>query len=92
MRHAKASRVIVSCRYAADMGCMEFEVRDNGAGISHELFSEASGKGLDNMRQRARLIGGELTIASKFGSGTRVQLSLPLDPELCALPVGPGDV
>ncbi|WP_096697095.1 sensor histidine kinase [Polaromonas sp. AER18D-145] len=92
MRHAKASRVIVSCRYAADMGCMEFEVRDNGVGIAHNMASEAIGKGLENMRQRARLMGGELTIASKFGGGTRVQLTLPLDPELCAGPVGPADV
>lgn len=91
MRHAKATRVVVSCRYTTDMGCMEFEVRDNGAGIAHDMLSEAIGKGLDNMRQRARLMGGELTISSKFGSGTRVQLTLPLDPELCA-PVGPADV
>ncbi len=92
MRHAKASRVIVSCRYAADMGCMEFEVRDNGVGIAHNMVPEALGKGLENMRQRARLMGGELTIASKFGGGTRVQLTLPLDPELCAVPPGPADV
>ncbi|MDP2450519.1 MAG: ATP-binding protein [Polaromonas sp.] len=92
MRHAQASRVVVSCRYAADMGCMEFEVRDNGVGIAHNMASEAIGKGLENMRQRARLMGGELTISSKFGSGTRVQLTLPLDPELCAVPVGPADV
>ncbi|WP_341911399.1 ATP-binding protein [Polaromonas sp. YR568] len=92
MRHAQASRVVVSCRYAADMGCMEFEVRDNGMGIAHNMASEAIGKGLENMRQRARLMGGELTISSKFGSGTRVQLTLPLDPELCAVPVGPADV
>jgi signal transduction histidine kinase len=92
MRHAKASRVIVSCRYAADMGCMEFEVRDNGVGIAHNMAPEAIGKGLENMRQRARLMGGELTIASKFGGGTRVQLTLPLDPELCAVPAGPSDV
>lgn len=92
MRHAKASRVIVSCRYAADMGCMEFEVRDNGVGIAHNMAPEAIGKGLENMRQRARMMGGELTIASKFGGGTRVQLTLPLDPELCAVPAGPSDV
>jgi signal transduction histidine kinase len=92
MRHAKASRVIVSCRYTADMGCMEFEVRDNGVGIAHNMVPEALGKGLENMRQRARLMGGELTIASKFGGGTRVQLTLPLDPELCAVPAGPADV
>lgn len=92
MRHAKASRVIVSCRYAADMGCMEFEVRDNGVGIAHNMAQEAIGKGLENMRQRARLMGGELTIASKFGGGTRVQLTLPLDPDLCAVPAGPADV
>lgn len=92
MRHAKASRVIVSCRYAADMGCMEFEVRDNGVGIAHNMAPEAIGKGLENMRQRARLMGGELTIASKFGGGTSVQLTLPLDPELCAAPPGPAGV
>lgn len=92
MRHAKASRVVVSCRYDANMGCMEFEVRDNGTGIDDGRLAESAGKGLDNMRQRARLVGGELTISSKFGSGTRVQLSLPLDPELCAFPVGPTDI
>jgi signal transduction histidine kinase len=92
MRHAKASRVIVSCRYVPDMGCMEFEVRDNGVGMAHDVALQASGKGLENMRQRAMRMDGELTISSKFGSGTRVQLTLPLDPELCAVPVGLADL
>jgi signal transduction histidine kinase len=92
MRHAKGSWVLVSCRYETQTGCMEFEVRDNGAGIAQDMCPEALGKGLENMRLRARSIGAELVISSEFGNGTRVQLSLPLDPELCALPVGPGSV
>lgn len=86
MRHAKASAVVVACRHLTEMDCMEFEVRDNGLGIAHATAAGATGKGLDNMRQRARLIGGELTISSKAGGGTCVRLTLPLDPELCAVP------
>ena len=82
MRHTKASRVVVACRYVPGNGCMEFEVRDNGRGISPETFAGSAGKGLDNMRQRARAIGGELMISSKSGAGTRVQFTLPVDPEL----------
>ena len=89
MRHAKASTVVVACRYLAEMDCMEFEVRDNGLGIAHAGAAGATGNGLDNMRQRARLIGGELTISSKVGSGTCVRLTLPLDPECFAAPYQP---
>lgn len=88
MRHAKASWVLLSCSYEAQTGCMEFEVRDNGTGVDQDRCQEGVGKGWENMRQRASSIGGELSISSEFGSGTRVQLSLPLDPEICAFRKG----
>lgn len=91
MRHARASMVIVACRYLAEVDCMEFEVRDNGLGSMPDPAQGGSGRGLDNMRQRARQIGGELVLSSQPGVGTRVVLTLPLDPELGAVPFGPGD-
>lgn len=79
MRHAKGSWVLVSCRYETQAGCMEFEVRNNGACMAHDPCPEGGGRGLENIRQRAQSLGAELTISSVFGSGTRVLLSLPLD-------------
>jgi signal transduction histidine kinase len=91
MRHARATMVVVTCRYVAEVDCMQFEVRDNGVGSTPDPARGPTGRGLDNMRQRARQIGGELTVSSQPGVGTWVVLKLPLDPGLGALPFGSGD-
>jgi signal transduction histidine kinase len=39
------------------------------------------GLGLDSMRERAAQLGGNLTILSKPGQGTRVRLIVPLGEE-----------
>ncbi len=78
MRHASASEVIVVCRYAADSGRIELEVRDNGVGIASGGAEGTSGKGLHNIDERARLIHGNVAVFSKEGSGTIVFLTFPL--------------
>ena len=56
-------------------------VRDNGKGIDPQLISRDDGReghfGLRGMRERAKLIGGELTVWSELDSGTEVELSIP---------------
>lgn len=89
MLHARASAVEVVCRFVPESTMMVLEVRDNGRGIPRrkedrpvEAGAQRSGKGLASMRHRAKTLGGELSVSSKLGAGTRVRLTLPLEPFL----------
>jgi signal transduction histidine kinase len=55
-------------------------VDDDGKGFAcgDEAESPAAGTGLATMRERAALLGGTLSIVSKPGHGTSVELSVPL--------------
>lgn len=72
-RHAQARRTVVKA--SQENGQFRMTVEDNGRGFSRE--PDGSGYGLRNMRDRARLLGGQLTIDSKPGRGTRVTLIAP---------------
>jgi signal transduction histidine kinase/ligand-binding sensor domain-containing protein len=77
-RHAAAQRIEVEIRY--DEQQLRLRVRDNGKGIAAELISDDGREGhfgLRGMRERAKLIGGKLTVWSELDSGTEVELSIP---------------
>jgi two-component system sensor histidine kinase UhpB len=75
-RHSGAGRIEVRLRRRGDGG-VELEVADDGRGFA---FDESEGGlGLAGMRERALLIGGELTIESRPGRGTTVRLTVPGD-------------
>lgn len=75
-RHSGAGRVAVVLRRRADGG-VELEVADDGRGFA---FDESEGGlGIAGMRERALLIGGELTIESRPSRGTTVRLAVPGD-------------
>jgi signal transduction histidine kinase/ligand-binding sensor domain-containing protein len=77
-RHAEAQRIEVEIHY--DERQLRVRVRDDGKGIDPKLIS-ADGReghfGLHGMRERAKLIGGNLTLWSELYSGTEVELSIP---------------
>ncbi len=77
-RHAGARRIEVELRY--DERRLRLGVRDDGRGIAPEVLS-AGGReghfGLHGMRERARLIGGKLTVWSAAQAGTEVELAVP---------------
>jgi len=56
---------------------LKMTLLDNGSGFDiDKLYPQnGSGNGLRNMRKRAKQIGGEMTIQSNPGKGTRVQFS-----------------
>lgn len=73
-RHSGAGHVDVRLRRRGDGG-VELVVADDGRGFA---FDEAEGGlGIAGMRERALLVGGELTIESRPGRGTTVRLALP---------------
>jgi two-component system sensor histidine kinase UhpB len=75
-RHSGAARIEVLLRRREDGG-VELEVADEGRGFAFEQSER--GLGLAGMRERALLVGGELTIESRPGHGTTVRLTLPGD-------------
>jgi signal transduction histidine kinase len=77
-RHAQASEIEVDLRY--DERRLRLRVRDDGKGIDAKFLSgeRATGHyGLHGLRERAALIGGELTIWSAAGLGSEIELTVP---------------
>jgi two-component system sensor histidine kinase UhpB len=73
-RHSGATRVDVRLR-RDEAGGVVLEVADDGRGFA---FDESErGLGIGGMRERALLVGGDLTIESRPGAGTTVRLEVP---------------
>src|SRR3954471_16841657 len=72
-RHSGASRVDVDL--TTRDGGLDLCVRDNGSGFDTD--GPPTGLGLNGMAERARLVGGELSVYSEPGSGTSVTLHVP---------------
>jgi len=73
LAHAHAGRIDVLLADEGE-GRLRIEIRDDGDGFDTVAVD---GNGLALMRQRARLCGGRLAIASAPGAGTQVSAVLP---------------
>ncbi len=77
-RHAEAKRIEVEIRY--DTRQLRVRVRDDGRGIDPEVLRRGEKEGhfgLSGMRERAALVGGQLTVRSTVGAGTEVEFTAP---------------
>ncbi|TYB50562.1 sensor histidine kinase [Nonomuraea sp. PA05] len=72
-KHAQATTVGVVLAQRPE--AIELEITDDGRGFD---VSESIGFGLDGMRRRLDELGGELTITSAAGAGTRILAAIPL--------------
>jgi len=76
-RHAQAQQTWVSLSCRSE--CLNISIRDDGIGFNPGTQTPSSGHyGLLGMRERARLAGGRLNIESAPGTGTTIELTLPL--------------
>ncbi len=79
-RHAQASQVSVSVKRQG--GSVVFQVEDNGRGFDHQKVISVNitdrGLGLTAMDERARMLGGSLTIWSQEDQGTKITLIVPI--------------
>lgn len=80
VRHARAQHVWIELSQSE--GRLRLIVRDDGAGFDVgrilERAAEAGNLGLIGMRERVEILGGQLTIDSQIGHGTRICVSLPV--------------
>ena len=79
-KHARANNIWI--RLAVQRDTFYAEVNDDGHGFDVDAmqhrYDERSSLGMINMRERAELINGKLSVRSAPGSGTRVTLAVPL--------------
>ncbi len=75
-RHAGASRVLV--RLAREDDTLLFSIKDDGAGFDPQRVEARHSLGLLGMRERARLVGGSVSVAGRPGKGTEVTVRVPL--------------
>ena len=76
MKHSGANQINV--RLSAGPEAVQLAIEDNGAGFDPHVNSLSRGFGLISMQERADRIGGDLTILTKPGAGTKVHLLLPI--------------
>lgn len=79
-RHAHASKVVISLGRQQEAGQdhLVLAVEDDGAGfVPHRM-----GSGIAGMRERARAVGGELTIGAGEAGGTEVRVAIPAVPAI----------
>lgn len=81
LKHAQARRVDIDCQAlkAPDQdrpSHLLIDLRDDGVGFDESRASD--GRGLPGLQQRARALGGQLTIDSRPGHGCRARLVFPV--------------
>ena len=76
VRHSRAPHFDVRLRGTGD--AVHLTVRDEGVGFDVEAASRGSGLGLTSMKERLKLVGGELVIESRSTRGTTVLARAPV--------------
>jgi PAS domain S-box-containing protein len=81
-KHARASRAKVGIEHRGSD--LLLSIGDDGAGFSLQAPRKPASYGLLGLRERASLLGGEVTITSAPGSGTHIEVLLPIVPPALA--------
>lgn len=82
LRHSQARRVEFGLRLEGDAAVLT--VRDDGCGFDVAAVQQNGHFGLRNMQARAALLGAECRVRSAPGSGTVVEVRVPLEAEVAS--------
>lgn len=74
VKYANSTLILVNLKMLKEQICLE--IIDNGKGFDVEKTKEDPHYGLLNMQKRVNEIGGELTIKSNIGEGTKIEVIL----------------
>ena len=74
-RHARATEVAV--KLSSNDDALILRIRDNGVGLSEDDLRKPTSLGIRGMRERARQLGGDISVSAEPGSGTTVIISIP---------------
>ena len=77
VRHAEAN--MVSLRLTLEQGCLSMIIKDNGRGVNLADIDFESSHGLRGMKERAKMVHGDLELTSRVGEGTTVSFTLEVD-------------
>ena len=75
IKHACAQNVGLDLYYHTNR--IEITIIDDGKGFDPKHLSTRNGAGLNNMKTRAKVFNGEVSIESNSGSGTKISISIP---------------
>jgi len=75
-KHARASNVEISLNREGSM--LLLKIRDDGLGLANDRAENSSGYGLENMRERAVTLHGDIKIERNASRGTSVILRVPI--------------
>lgn len=76
LRHAAATLVTIKIQRRGEF--IHLSVEDNGVGFNPESLPRDGGMGLVSMRERARSLGGDLTVTKAPSYGTRLEAVVPI--------------
>ncbi len=76
-RHAQAGRVWVRLANRGDT--VKLVIDDDGRGFDREAAATRRSLGLVSLEERVRAVGGRLTLATRPGNGTRIDVEVPIE-------------
>lgn len=77
VRHARATRLAITLREHEASLCLR--IVDNGQGFDAHQPAPPGHYGLRNLRERAAHLGGTMTVQSRAGAGTSIEVWTPLE-------------
>jgi PAS domain S-box-containing protein len=75
-KHSKAEEVLVEIEAVDDL--LRLSVKDRGVGLAARQSQPRTGIGIVTIEERAHLVNGRVSIHSKSGEGTEVNVEVPL--------------
>lgn len=75
LKHSGAARIVI--KLVASNGSVQLDVTDNGGGLRNHSNGSSSGLGMQTMKHRAVLLGGQLSVQPATGGGVAIVCRVP---------------